>query len=165
VANSIILPFNKSKQLAEKSLTGSGTEQLRVAVEQPAASLAFTFITITENVIVSIYEVGDTNDAAILLSRQIVVPSISKTLNLTIPCNGPIRIDIEYTSAISYSLRGKAIDIYDEVKTVTLTNEQDTLIWQSQVLATLSLMCENLERVVSHIRYITDISSEDGEIY
>jgi hypothetical protein len=162
---SIILPFNKSKQIMEESLSGNSVSSYMVAVEQPAASFTFHPTVVTGTHSFCIFEVGDHADDKILLYRSPLIEKVQSPISVSVPCNGPILIVVEYSGTMTYTVRGKAINTGISIQQVTETSAAQVADRQLRLINLLECNNTLLEKVVNHLRHISGIESDEGDTY
>lgn len=166
--NSVILPNNKSKELCNQTINGTGTQSLKIAVEQGAA--AFTFhLTSTASPFLAtfkMYHVGDHDDDKVLIHTSPSFTQAAQTpYSFEVDVAGPLLFEITTDNTITYTLRGKALTSRTVgTQTVALSNESTELKnWRADVKQLLQQNNELLDKVVNHLRVMTDINPDEGE--
>jgi hypothetical protein len=167
---STLLPFNKSRQLTRKTITGAGTSETIINVEQSAVSLTFHMSAFTVGSLVTfeVYHIGDHEDDQVWLYTSPNFTSEGDTpFNIELDAPGPLLVRVISNDTITYTLRGKAINAHTPaVQEVHLSNETTELaVWRKDMLQLMQANNELLQTVINHLRVISDINADEGETY
>lgn len=164
-----ILPYNKQRQLAHINLTEDATTEFRVSLEQAAALITLHVVSASGSISVRIYDAGDNTRDKILVGQFPSIRSDSDPIQLAVPTGGTLLFVVDTMGSIEATIRGKGIDHIVDQLNITDVNElkekksNELSVFRDEVVAELNCLNKTMLQILNHMRYMTDIRSDDGE--
>ena len=160
----MIIPQSKTVEIASKTATGAGFETFRVDLEYPVG--VFT-LSVQEDgtsgrVAVRAYDVGDnTSVNRILKYDSGPLPAAqSEPLQFEILAGGGVIIELEYTRALTYSLRGRSKQFAKQETDITVATTPEEARWREAIESSLSEVNEQLGKMLFHLSVISGIDED-----
>lgn len=169
MANSIIIPRDKSKELCSQTFTAADEHIMRVGVEQSAVALTLFVSSLAagSNIYMKVYHAGNHEDDKVLIHESPFFDNATDTpYAFEVEVHGPLLIEVFTTGAASFVIRGKAISAHAaDVQVVSTTSDDVQKIWRKDMLQQMQENNELLQKLLNHLRVMTDINADEGEDY
>ena len=165
----VLLPKDKTKQLFSASPTRSGADEIFLALEDNGVILTLFVSTLSENnsISIEVQDIGDADTDITSIESSPTLTKISQTpYRMTVFPSGSIKIRVSYSGPVTYYIRAKSIsNTVDEQQAVVVELLQEANRHNKEVNDTLIEINANLTLLVNHVRLITGVNDDEGDVY
>ena len=167
----MILHANRQKVISSTTATAAAETSITLNTEQSVVlfNLDVTSIGTGVSFVVEVYASNGTTER--LLHREIVTKITSEPKEFAAQSGLDFVVKIFYTGAVTYSLNGKSLVSLPISSSAVVNNEDpapaedNTAEWRQNIETLLKTNNDLMLRMLNHLRYMTNIESEQGEDY
>lgn len=162
----MILLANKNKTVISETTTTSGITSVTINQEQSAIlfSLHVSSLDLDVALSVRVYAVVGSSEK-LLYETKTIRQAGNEFIDFSVQAGGDIRVDATYTGVATYEIQAKAIPSLPLPEAVPVVLLDGYANREQKMIELLTYNNELLEKMVNHLRVITNINKDDGESF
>lgn len=160
----MILLADKLKTISSATTSAAGATSVTLNTEQSAVIFTMVLSSVAGDTKfnIRVFAVGD-SDERLLYDTPIYQTALVEPVEFSVQTGNKIRVDIFYTGVVTYELRAKAIASLPVPTTINTVDSDAEIAWRGTIESQLATTNDKLQRILNHLRIITEVEEDKGD--